>query len=212
MALLGDGKDDDGSPQRLGNDVEDSKEENLGVGRDVASTLTKDEGDGVEGPNDEESKRDLVVEAADLLRAEVAVAASRPDEGVEDVEHRRDGDGKEDPAGTNVRVETGDETSDDHGDVGKDGNEDLAKGHTGQEGNVEDQERGGDEPVDVAGYEDLTLGRVTRVVTLVGEGAALREWAWDNFEDWVSILAASPMWMDDMPARRVLTRPVAIAR
>ena len=51
----------------------------------------------------------------------------------------------------------GEQTGEDHDDIGDDGNEDIRPAQTGEEGQIEQQERGGDGPVDVADPEDLSV-------------------------------------------------------
>jgi hypothetical protein len=49
-------------------------------------------------------------------------------------------------------------TGQDHDQVGNDSHDDVGTRHASQETEVEDQERSGDAPVDVAGPEDLAVG------------------------------------------------------
>ncbi len=56
-----------------------------------------------------------------------------------------------------LRAEGSEETGQDHDDIGNDGNEDGPAVHASEEAQIEEQERGGDGPVDVAGPVDLAV-------------------------------------------------------
>ncbi len=67
------------------------------------------------------------------------------------------------PLGRLVDGESSEETGEDHDDVRHDGDEDAGTIHAGQEAEVEQQERGGDTPVNIAGPVDLTVDDVVGV-------------------------------------------------
>ena len=54
--------------------------------------------------------------------------------------------------------ESSEETSQDHDDIGNDGHKDVGTRKTSQEAKIEEQEWGGETPVDIAGPVDFTVG------------------------------------------------------
>lgn len=67
------------------------------------------------------------------------------------------------PLGRLVDLESSEETGEDHDEVSHDGDEDAGTIHAGQEAEVEQQERGGETPVNIAGPVDLTVDDVVGV-------------------------------------------------
>lgn len=67
------------------------------------------------------------------------------------------------------------ETSQDHNEIGDDGHGDVGTVETGDEAEIEEEQRGGDAPVDIAGPVDLTLdvvvggGNTVLVLVLNGD-------------------------------------------
>lgn len=55
------------------------------------------------------------------------------------------------------------ETGEDHDDVSNDGNEHAGTAQAGQEAEIEEEEWGGDTPVDIAGPVDLTVDGIVGV-------------------------------------------------
>ena len=53
------------------------------------------------------------------------------------------------PLGNRGGVEGGEKSGSDHGDVGNDEQDDVDGGDTGEEGEIKEEERGGNHPVDV---------------------------------------------------------------
>lgn len=158
MSLLGSCEEDDSTPNWLGDDVQDGKGENFSVSGPLAGSLGEGPNDGVESPNNDESEGDLVVEGADLGGSDKGVRSSRSDEGVVDVEESSKGEGKEAPSEVEVWVNGSDESGDDHDDISEDDDDDFSDGQTSKEGQVEQEQRSGDEPVDVSGHQELSLG------------------------------------------------------
>ena len=149
MALVRDGEQEPGTPERLGNNVEDAKEEDLLVGRELASAFAEGKGDGVQGPDNNENEADLVVQAADLGSAKEGVAAAGRDKVPDDKEEGNAAEGEESPLARATRVEPRNDTSDDHSLVGQGKHDNLCNGEASEEGQVEKQERSGKGPVEV---------------------------------------------------------------
>lgn len=130
-------------------------EECLGVGVDDIATLRQTPGNWVESP-EERGQRTADEECtADIGTHGIGVAAGLPDQDVENVE---ESDAAKDEVSPLVaRGDEGtDESSDDHDLVYKDNVENSGCGERSSEQQVEQKERGGDDPVDVADVEDLT--------------------------------------------------------
>lgn len=53
-------------------------------------------------------------------------------------------------------MQGGNETSEDHDEVGEDGDEDFTDWEASQESQVEEEQRGGDGPVNVSGHKDFS--------------------------------------------------------
>lgn len=149
VTLIGSGKEQPSTPDRLGDHIEDGKEEDLFVRVELGGTLAKSESNGVEGPDDNESKRDLVVETADLGAAEESGGSARSDELEENPSQGDAREGEETPLAGLGRVNTSNDTSDNHDLVGKDEDDDLSNGQASKESKVEKKERGGQSPVEV---------------------------------------------------------------
>ena len=77
------------------------------------------------------------------------------------------GDGIVSPLGILAAAKSSKETGQNHDNVSNDGDEDVGSAQASKEGKVQEEERGGDTPVDIAGPVDLT------VHNLVGVGDVL---------------------------------------
>lgn len=149
VSLVGGGEEQPGTPDGLGNDIEDGKEEDLVVGAELAGTFAEGESDGVAGPDDNEGERDLVVQTTDLGAAEESGGAARSDELEQDPGKGDTRDGEEAPFADVGGVDTADDTSDDHDLVSENEDDDLGNGKTSEQGKIEEQQRSGESPVDV---------------------------------------------------------------
>jgi hypothetical protein len=133
---------------RLGQDIENTVESGLRVGRNVVATLADTPGDRVESPQHGGERAADHESLADLLAHGVGVLAGFPGEHVEDVEERDAAESEVAPlvAGPDERAG---KTGDDHDPINQDDVEDRGPGHAGSEQQVGEQQRSGDEPIDV---------------------------------------------------------------
>ena len=111
----------------------------------------------VDGPEDESEAGNGGEESGSLLILALDDTTAVDTELVDNDEVGNAGNGVPSPLGTLVNGEGGKEAGEDHDDVSHDGDEDVGTCETGQEGEIEEQEWGGDAPVDVAGPVDLTV-------------------------------------------------------
>lgn len=128
---------------------------------------------GVDGPDDEGEAADGGEEVANLAALGSGGVAAVEDELPDDDEVGNAGNGVPAPLlGGLLRAERGKEAGEDHDDVGDDGDQDVGTGETSEQRKVEEEQRGGDGPVDVAGPVDLAVdvvlgGRDVLVVLLL---------------------------------------------
>lgn len=147
--------DKQSTEDRLGQEVKDTVEEGLAVGVDDVTTLRQAPGNWVESP-EEGGQRSADEEcAADISAHGIGVAAGLPDQDVEDVEESDTAENEVSPL-VRGRDQSTDKTSDDHDLVNKNDVEDSRGRERGGEQQVEQKERGGNDPVDVANVEYLT--------------------------------------------------------
>lgn len=129
----------------------------------------------VDGPDDEGEATNGSEEVANLATLGGGRVAAVDDELPDNNEVGNAGNGVPAPLlGGLLRAEGGKETGEDHDDVGNNGNQDVGTGKTSEQRKVEEQERGGDGPVDVASPVDLAVdvvlggGNVLVVLLLLG--------------------------------------------
>ena len=112
----------------------------------------------VDGPDDEGEATDGSEEVANLATLGSGSVAAVEDELPDNNEVGNAGNGVPAPLLSGLlRAERGEETSENHDDVRNDGNQDVGTGKTSEQSKVEEQERGGDGPVNVAGPVDLAV-------------------------------------------------------
>jgi hypothetical protein len=148
--------DEEGTEDRLGDQVENTVEDGLRVRRDDVATLADTPGDGVEDPEQSGERATQGEAAADILSENVGVAATLPDENPDDVEESNAAKDEVAPL-VGAADEGTNKTSNDHDFIDENDEEKSGPRHCGGQHQVEEKERGGDEPIDVADVEDLTV-------------------------------------------------------
>lgn len=129
---------------------------------------------GVDGPDDEGEATNGSEEVANLATLGGGGVAAVVDELPDNNEVGNTGNGVPAPLlGGLLRAERGEETGENHDDVGNNGDQDVGTGKTSEKSKVEEQKRGGDGPVDVTGPVDLAVdvvlgGGDVLVVLLLG--------------------------------------------
>ena len=109
----------------------------------------------VDSPDDEGETTNGSEEVADLATLAHGHAAAVVGELPDDDEVGNAGNGVPAPLlGGRLAAESGEETSQDHDDVGNNGNEDVATAEASKKGEVEKKERSGDGPVNVTSPVD----------------------------------------------------------
>ena len=111
----------------------------------------------IDGPQNKSEASNGGEESGGLLILALNDTTAIDTELVDNDEVGNAGNGVPSPLGALVDSKGGKETGEDHDDVSNDGDEDIGTSKTGQEGEIEKQEWGGDAPVDVAGPVDLTV-------------------------------------------------------
>ena len=128
----------------------------------------------VDGPDDEGEATNGAEELGDLATLGLGEVAAVVDELPDDNEVGNAGNGVPAPLlGGLLRAEGSEKAGEDHDDVGNNGDGDVGTGKASEQGQVEEKERSGDGPVNVAGPVDLAVnvvlsGRDVLVVLLLG--------------------------------------------
>lgn len=175
----------------LGSNVKDTVGDDLGIDRDLVGTLSKTEDDRVSGPEGGSHDREEVEKTSGLSGSERGSFGATGEEDPEDADEERARNTELGPSGDftivpSSRGFTGEETSDDHADVEEDDEDAVSRGKTGEEGERDEEQRSGEEPVDVSSVEDLSedvvlLGSLAVVVsgdvrdTLAGSHSEVRD-------------------------------------
>jgi hypothetical protein len=131
----------------------------------------------VDGPDDKSEASDRGKELANLATLGHGVGAAVDGEHPDDNEVGNAGNGVPAPLLRSALVAvSGEETSQNHDDISNDGQKDVATAETGEHGQIEEEERGGQAPVDVTGPVDLAVdivGGVRDVAVRVSDGGAV---------------------------------------
>jgi len=148
--------DEKSTEDRLGDQVEDTVEDSFRIGGDNIATLADTPGDRVEDPEKSGERAAHGEAAADILAENIGVTATFPDENPDNV---KESNAAEDEVTPLVRAanEGTDETSNDHDFVNENDEEKSGPGDGSSQHQVEEKQRGGDEPINVADIEDLTV-------------------------------------------------------
>ena len=157
---------------RLSQDVKNGVSDDLTVDRGATGSVSDTPDDGVDGPDDESETSNGGEEVANLATLGHGLATTVDGELPDDDEVGNACDGVPSPLlGSALGAESGEQTGEDHDDVGDDGDQDVATVKTGEQAEVEQEERGGQAPVDVAGPVDLAVDILVGVRdVLVGLG------------------------------------------
>lgn len=149
-------EDDPETPDWLGNDVEDTKEEHLCVGRQTSRSLAESPNNGVSGPHNGQGKRDLVVEASDLGMTQKGVLTSRSDERNDDVDECKAAECVKAPSVLEGWVQGGNDSRGNHDFIGDNDGNGLGNGQARKERQVEDEQGCGECPVQVSCIVDFS--------------------------------------------------------
>lgn len=148
--------DEESTEDGLSEQVKDTVEDGLRVrGNDVA-TLTKTPGKRVQDPEESGERTANGEGLANIAAKSVGVTASLPDKNPDNVEEGSAAEGKVAPL-VRAADESTNETSDNHNLIDQDDEEKSGPRHGGGQQEIHQEERSGDEPVDVADVEDLTV-------------------------------------------------------
>lgn len=145
--------DEKSAEDRLCKDVQDTVEGGLRVRRNHIATLADTPGDGVQSPQHGGQGSALEESLADICAHGVGVPAGFPGELIEDVEEGDAAEYEEAPF-VSRPDECADEAGDDHDPVDEDHEHDRRPRHAGCEHQVKQQERCGNEPINVASKND----------------------------------------------------------
>lgn len=111
----------------------------------------------VDGPQDESETSNGREESSGLLVLACNGTTSVPCELVDNDEVGNASNSIPSPLGSVLNGESSEETGQDHDEISNNGDEDVGTCKTGQEAEIEEEEWGGNAPVDITGPVDLTL-------------------------------------------------------
>jgi len=149
-------ENEESAEDRLGDQIEDTIEDSLRIRRDDIATLTDTPGDRVQDPKEGGERAAHGEAAADILTENVGVTAALPDKDPNNVEESSAAEGEVTPL-VGTTDESTNKTGDNHDFINENDEEDSRPGKSGGQHQVEKKERSGDEPIDVADIEDLTV-------------------------------------------------------
>ena len=114
---------------------------------------------GVRSPENESVGSNGGEESAELVALGPGVGTTVDAKVPEDKEEGNAGEGVPAPLlGSLLRAKASKQTGKDHDDIGNNHHDHVSTRHASKETEIEEQERGGDAPVDVTGPVDLTVG------------------------------------------------------
>jgi len=162
---------------RLSKDIEDSISDDLGINGPLSGSIRNTPDNWVQSP---ENKSETTNGSEELSgRAALAGNATTTAHGkdVDDEKVCNASHGVPAPRNTLLGSESSKETGENHDDICDDGNKDVCSREPSEEGEVEEEKRGGKRPVDVAGPEDLAVDVLDEILFClpqddVVEGAA----------------------------------------
>jgi hypothetical protein len=149
-------EDEESTEDGLGDQIKDTVEDSLRVGRDDVATLADPPGERIQDPEESGERTAHGEAAADILAENIGVTAALPNEDPDDVEESKAAEGEVTPL-VGATDESTNETSDNHDFIDENDEEDSGPGKGGGQHQVEEKQRGSDEPIDVADVEDLTV-------------------------------------------------------
>lgn len=158
-------KDKHKAKDRLSDDIENTVEDGLGVRVNDVATLGHTPGDGVEEPDKKGHESAHVEDTANIWAQSLGVRAGDQSQDVDNVEEGEHAEGPVTPL-VGCAGKSTNQTGDDHDLISDDSDENGGPWDTGGQEEVEEQERRGDEPVDVANVEDLASAVDTSAVDL----------------------------------------------
>jgi hypothetical protein len=164
LAHVGVGNKEPGTEDSLGKDIEDSVGNDLSINASLAGTVGNTPDNGVGSPEDGSVGSDGDEESAELVTLGAGVGATVKAKVPEDEDEGNAGNCVPAPLlGSVLSAESSKQTSKNHDQVGNDHHDHVSSRHASKETEIEEQERGGDAPVDVSRPEDLAAHLVVRV-------------------------------------------------
>ncbi len=141
----------------LGQDIEDGIGDDLSVDRPLASTISNTPDNWIQSPEDEGEAANGSEEGGGGIALAGDGTASTDSEDVDDEEVCGAGDGVPSPLAVLLSGKGSEKTGEDHDNIGDNGNQDISSGEACQERQIEEEERGGNSPVNVASKVDLAV-------------------------------------------------------
>jgi len=146
----------------LGGNIEDGVCDDLGVDGELVGSLSQGKDDWVSGPKDQGHSAEEDKETLGLSWSLVGGLHSAGEQHPPDGEETNTRDGKEGPPGSLARGVPGrngstEETSDDHENVKEDDQHSVRWRETSEDSEGDEEERRGEQPVNVSGVVDLSV-------------------------------------------------------
>lgn len=158
--------DEERTKDRLGQEIKNAVEDCLGVGSDDVAAFAYAPGDRVENPKEGGQGTAIEVSTADVGADVAGVLAGGHGELPHDEKEGSTAEGIVTPLVAGLD-QSANEASDDHDFVDKHKHEDRRPGHSSSEQQVQQEQRGGDNPINVASIENSTIGTGHLGVTAV---------------------------------------------
>jgi len=152
---------------RLGKYIKDGVGDDLSVDVDIARSISNTPDDWVNCPENQSETSNGAEERGSLGVLALDDTTAVESELVDNNQVGNARNGVPSPFGALIHGECSEETSQDHDDISNNSDEDVSTVETSQEGEIKEEEWGGESPVDVAGPVDLTVDG------LVGVGEVL---------------------------------------
>jgi len=171
------GEEQPGTKDRLGEQIEDGVGNDFLVNGHLARAVGNTPNDRVDGPDDKSEAGNGSEELANLAALGHGVGAAVNGEHPDDNEVGNASNGVPAPLlRSTLATKGGEETGQNHDNIGNDSQKDVATAEAGKQSQVEEEKRSGQAPVDIAGPVNLAVdvvGGVRDVAVRVSDGGAV---------------------------------------
>jgi len=151
------GAEQPGTEDWLGQDIENSVGNDLGINRPETSSITNGPDDWVQGPDDQGETSNGSEGLCGLAILGSDSSATWNGQLVDDDQESKAGEGVVTPLLSVIASESSKEAESNHEDISDDGNNNVGTVQSSEEGKIQKKEWGSDSPVGITSPEDLTV-------------------------------------------------------